>query len=935
MKKLFLLDAMALIYRAHFALGKNPRITSKGLNTSAVFGFTNTLLEIITKEKPTHLGVAFDTAAPTFRHSSFEAYKAQRQEQPEDITVAIPLVKRLCLAMGIPVLELDGYEADDIIGTFAKIAARRDFKVYMMTPDKDYGQLVEENIFLYKPAFMGNGVEVLGPKEVCEKWGIKRVGQVVDILGLMGDAVDNIPGIPGIGEKTAAKLIAEFDTIENLLANTDKLKGKQKENLVQFAEQGRMSKELAKINTEVPLTFDEERLKLHLTKGEELKQLLDELEFRTIKKRIFGEETAEEKPVAPTAQALAQGALFAQSSSVTLKKHLPDSEVVTTQEKQTIRTVAVDYHTVDTPALRRQLIRFLSLQKAFCFDTETTSESAYEAEIVGLSFCYRKGEAFYVPLPKEQEVATAVLQEFQPIFSDEKIGKIGQNLKYDIIVLANYGIEVKGELFDTMLAHYLIEPEGRHGMDIMAENYLNYKTISYSELTMPGKKQLSIREVSLADLTEYAAEDADITFQLQEKFAPMLAKDGLEVLFREVEMPLVQVLADMERAGVRIDTEALAAYSKELETEIRAAEQKVYADAGEEFNISSPKQLGQILFEKLKLIEKPKKTATGQYATGEEVLLQLASEHAIAQHILDFRQLQKLKSTYVDALPQLLSPKDGRIHTTYNQAVAATGRLSSNNPNLQNIPIRTEKGREIRRAFVPRSPEYVLMSADYSQIELRIMASFSKDESMIEAFRQKRDIHAATAAKIFKVPIEKVDSEMRRRAKTANFGIIYGISAFGLAQRLNIPRKEATDLINAYFAEFPAIKRYMDEVVRLARERQYVETILKRRRYLRDINSRNFTQRGFAERNAINAPVQGSAADLIKIAMIKIHQWLKNSGLRSKMILQVHDELVFDVYRPEQEIMRAKVKELMESAYTLEVPLEVEVGIGENWLEAH
>lgn len=935
MKKLFLLDAMALIYRAHFALSKNPRITSKGLNTSAVFGFTNTLLEVIAKEKPTHLGIAFDTAAPTFRHTAFEAYKANRQEQPEDITVAIPLVKRLCQAMDIPVLQLDGYEADDIIGTFAKIAARRDFQVYMMTPDKDYGQLVEENILLYKPAFMGNGVEVLGPKEVCDKWGIQRVEQVVDMLGLMGDAVDNIPGIPGIGEKTAAKLIAEFDTVENLLANTDKLKGKQKENVIQFAEQGRMSKELARIDIEVPLPFDEEHLKVHITKGEELKQLLDELEFRTIKKRIFGEEAGEEKPAKPaTAGTVAQGSLFAQPAPAQ-EAHEPDGEFLHTKEKETIRTLAVDYHTVDTPELRRQLIRFLALQETFCFDTETTSENAYEAEIVGLSFCYRKGEAFYVPLPDSREAATAVLQEFREVLANETIGKIAQNLKYDLIVLANYGIEVKGELFDTMLAHYLIEPEGRHGMDIMAENYLNYKTISYDELTMRGKKQLPIREVPLTDLTEYAAEDADITFRLQEKFAPILKKYELEALFHEVEMPLVQVLADMEQAGVRIDTEALAAYSKELEIDIRAAEQKVYADAGEEFNIGSPKQLGQILFDKLKLIDKPKKTATGQYATGEEILVQLAPEHPIAQHILDFRQLQKLKSTYVDALPLLLSPKDGLIHTTYNQAVAATGRLSSNNPNLQNIPIRTEKGREIRRAFVPRSQEYVLMSADYSQIELRIMASFSKDESMIEAFRQKRDIHAATAAKIFKVPIEQVDSEMRRRAKTANFGIIYGISAFGLAQRLNIPRKEATELINAYFTEFPAVKQYMDDIVHNAREREYVETILKRRRYLRDINSRNFTQRGFAERNAINAPIQGSAADLIKIAMIKIHNWLKKSGLRSKMILQVHDELVFDVYRSEQEVMRAKVKELMESAFTLEVPLEVEVGVGQNWLQAH
>ncbi|MCS6968441.1 MAG: DNA polymerase I [Cytophagales bacterium] len=928
MKKLFLLDAMALIYRAHFALSKSPRITSKGLNTSAVFGFTNTLLEVVAKEKPTHLGVAFDTAAPTFRHQAFQDYKAQRQQQPEDITVAIPLVKQLCKAMGIAVLELDGYEADDIIGTIAKKAAKEGFQVYMMTPDKDYGQLVEDRIWLYKPAFMGNSVEILNKEQVCQKWGIRRVEQITDLLALMGDAVDNIPGVPGIGEKTAAKLIAEFDTLENLIANAGRLKGKQQESIIKFAEQAVLSKKLATIDTNAPIEFNEQHLRLQIAKTEQLCQLLDQLEFRTIKKRLFGQEN---QPNASRSSADNQPAsLFDENLS---EVSLPTSGFST--EKQTIRTSGANYYVIDTPELRRQLIRFLSLQKAFCFDTETTSENAYEAEIIGLAFCYQQGEAFYIPLPEDGNKAKAILQEFQPVLEDENIVKIGQNIKYDIIVLANYGIQVKGKMFDTMLAHYLIDPEGRHSMDAMAENYLNYKPISYKELTLRGKKQIPLRQVPLADLAEYAAEDADITFRLHEKFTTMLKKDQLEMLFYQVEMPLVEVLVAMERAGVRIDTQSLAAYSKELETDLRTSEQRIYTDAGEVFSINSPKQLGQILFEKLKLIDKPKKTATGLYATGEEILQQLIGTHPIIQHILEYRQLQKLKSTYVDALPELISPKDGLIHTTYNQAVAATGRLSSNNPNLQNIPIRTEKGREIRRAFVPRSPEYILMSADYSQIELRIMACFSKDASMIEAFRQKRDIHAATAAKIFKVPIEQVDDEMRRRAKTANFGIIYGISAFGLAQRLNIPRKEAAELIKAYFAEFPAVKTYIDNAIALARQRGYVETILGRRRYLRDINSRNLTQRGFAERNAINAPIQGSAADIIKIAMIKIYEFIKLNQLQSKMILQVHDELVFDVYRPELELMRNKVKELMESAYQLEVPLEAEVGIGENWLAAH
>ncbi len=943
---------MALIYRAHFALSKNPRITSKGLNTSAVFGFTNTLLEVLNKEKPSHLGVAFDLPGPTFRHTAFEAYKANRQAQPEDITVAIPLVKQLCLAMDIPVLELPGYEADDIIGTFAKIAARRDFSVYMMTPDKDYGQLVEENIFLYKPAFMGNAIDVLGPKEICDRWGIERVEQVVDLLGLMGDAVDNIPGIPGIGEKTAAKLIAEYGSVENLIANADKLKGKLQENIIKHADLGRLSKQLATIDLAVPLAFDEEHLKAHIRKDDGLRQLLDELEFKTIKKRIFGEDHAPQtgNQVSQPKKATPQASLFdapgvgsenqiqpALAANVDLDQpELTTPTLLRPEQKNSIQSIKYDYHLVDTPDLRQSLVHFLGLQSEFCFDTETTSPEPFEAELVGLSFAYLTGEAFYVPVPADRAGTLAILEDFRAILGNEQITKIGQNIKYDIIVLQSYGVAVRGPMFDTMLAHYLIEPEARHNMDILAENYLNYTTIHIDELIgKKGKSQVSMREVDVREVATYAAEDADITLQLKQVFAPMLRRDKLEKLFNEVEMPLVTVLASMERAGVRIDTAALALFSKDLEGDISQAELKVYRDAGEEFNIGSPKQLGQVLFEKLKLLDKPKKTATGQYATGEEILVQLAPEHRIAQHILDYRQLQKLKSTYVDALPLMISPKDGLIHTSYNQAVAATGRLSSNNPNLQNIPIRTEKGREIRRAFVPRSPEFVIVSADYSQIELRIMAAFSHDEAMLDAFRQGRDIHTATAAKIFKLPIDQVDSEMRRRAKTANFGIIYGISGFGLAQRLNIPRKEAQALIDAYFAEFPAVKEYMDGVVNQAREHEYVETMMGRRRYLRDINSRNFSQRGFAERNAVNAPIQGSAADLIKLAMINIHRWMEREGLRSQMIMQVHDELVFDAHRDEVDLLKAHIKPLMEEAYAMEVPLQVEVGQGENWLEAH
>jgi DNA polymerase-1 len=958
MKKLFLLDAFALIYRAHFAFSKNPRINSKGMNTGAVLGFTNTLLDIINNEKPTHIGVAFDTHAPTFRHITFEAYKAQRQEQPEDITISIPYIKRLCAAFQIPILELDGFEADDVVGTIAKKAEKGAFEVYMMTPDKDYAQLVDEHIFLYKPAYLGNEVDKLGVKEVLAKWEIQDVMQVTDILGLQGDAVDNIPGIPGIGAKTAVKLIAEFGSVENLVANTDKLKGKQRENVAQFGQQGILSKQLATIDINVPLAFDEESLRYKGFNPELLKSLFDELEFRTLARKLFGDNVSSASTqitskssvkTQTTAKNTPQGSLFGGKGNdfVSDNTHKRDEsetlvesdEPLTTNDeqptiRQTIDTTLHDYHLISTPELRKSLIHFLSLQDEFCFDTETTSTDAYESELVGMSFAYLKNEAFYVPVPANFEEAKSITHEFKGIFENPNIKKIGQNIKYDVIVLKNYEIDVQGIGFDTMLAHYLIDPDTRHNMDVLAENYLNYSPVSIETLIGKGKSQGSMRDVEVEKVAEYAAEDADVTFQLKNVFVPILKKDNLEELFNKVEMPLVEVLADVERNGVKIDVEALSVYSKDLEKEIKDIEQSIYSLAGEQFNVSSPQQMGKILFEKLKLIEKPKKTKTGQYATGEEILATL-TEHQIVREIQDFRQMLKLKSTYIDALPTLVSKKDGLIHTSYNQAVAATGRLSSNNPNLQNIPIRTERGKEIRRAFVPRNPDFMIVSADYSQVELRIMASFSKDAAMVEAFKQGKDIHTATASKIFKVPENEVNSDMRRKAKTANFGIIYGISAHGLSQRLNIPRKEASQIIDAYFAEFPAVKTYMDEAIHFAQEHEYVETMLGRRRYLRDINSRNFTQKSFAERNAINAPIQGSAADIIKLAMIDIHAWLKTQNLKSKMIMQVHDELVFDVYLPEYELMSAKIKELMENAFQMEVPLEVEVGKGENWLVAH
>lgn len=927
-KTLFLLDAMALIYRAHFAFSKNPRINSKGLNTGAPFGFTNSLYEILDKRKPTHIAVAFDTSAPTFRHEQYEAYKANREETPEDIRIGTPIVKDIVRAFNIPVLELDGYEADDIIGTFAKKAAREGFEVFMMTPDKDYGQLVEEHIYLYKPAFMGNAVDIMGIPEVLAKWDIERIDQVVDMLGLQGDSVDNIPGIPGVGPKTAAKLLKQYGSLEEIVAHAHEIKGKLGEKIASFGDQGILSKELARINIEVPIAFDAESMKYDGPNVEALTKIFEDLEFRTTLKRILGGSNGSASKPKPTAAE--QMGLFADTPSS------PEEETGEISEKLNILTTEHDYQLIDTPELRKRLVKFLMVQDEICFDTETDNLDAIEANLVGLAFAYQKGEAFYVPVPEERAEAQAIVDQFKSVFEKESLTIIAQNAKYDIQVVKNYGIEIKAQVFDTMLAHYLIDPDTRHNMDVLAENYLNYTPVSITELIgKKGAKQGNMKDVPVAQVVEYAGEDADITLQLKHQLAPKLKEDKLDKLFYDVEIPLMRVLADIEYNGVRIDTEALSKMSKELEEESAKAQAEIFEMAGEEFNVASPKQLGVILFEKMKLVDKPKKTKTGQYATGEDILSKLATEHDIARRILEFREYQKLKSTYVDALPNMISSVDGLVHTDYRQAVAATGRLSSNNPNLQNIPIRTEKGREIRKAFIPRDADHMLMAADYSQIELRIVAAFAEDESMIEAFKSGRDIHATTASKVFKIPLEEVDREMRSKAKGVNFGLIYGISAFGLAQNIGISRTEAQEIISAYFNEFPGVKKYMDDQVNKARELTYVETILGRRRYLKDIHSKNMTVRGHAERNAINAPIQGSAADMIKLAMIDIHKWMKEEKLESKMIMQVHDELVFDVHRSELELMKTKVPALMTNAITLDVPMDVEVGIGENWLIAH
>jgi DNA polymerase-1 len=955
--KLFLLDAMALIYRAHFAFSKNPRVSSKGINTGAVLGFTNTLFDIIRKEKPTHLAVAIDTKAPTFRHVQYTEYKAQRDAQPEDISIAIPYIKNLLQAMQIPLIGIDGFEADDVVGTLAKKAPKEEFDVFMVTMDKDYAQLVDENIFFYKVPYAGSKEpEIMGIPEILEKWDIERVEQVIDVLGLQGDASDNIPGIPGIGAKTAVKLLKQFGSMENLVKNTDQLKGKQKENVINFTEQGLLSKELATICLTVPVEFEEEKYKLNDFQNEEIKNnvlsIFEELEFRTLGRRIFKQEltkktsnqtlqtkSSSKKSKVPSNQVDLFATMSSPKATVqneVLEDNFEDN-VIQNQQKDTINTVLYEYFLMDTPQLRKELLHFLKKQKAFAFDTETTGLKAYEADIVGISFAYQEGEAFYVPIPAKKEEAQQILNEFKELLEDENTLKIGQNIKYDYTILQNYGIRVKGQFFDTMLAHYLIEPDMRHNMEVLSENYLNYTPVSIETLIgKKGKKQGNMRDLPPEKVYVYACEDADITFKLWKKLAPIIEERGHTKLFYEVENPLVPVLAEMEREGVKINKSALNDFSKQIFEEVQVIEKQIFEEAGMVFNIASPKQMGEVLFEHMKLDPKAKRTSKSkQYQTGEKVLLKLADKHPIIKHILDYRQLQKLKSTYVDALPLLISTKDERIHTNYRQAVASTGRLSSQNPNLQNIPIRTHRGREVRKAFVSKNDDFVLMAVDYSQIELRIMAAFSQDKNMLEAFQNDKDIHSATAAKLYKVPLEEVDTEMRRRAKTANFGIIYGVSAFGLASQLEIPRKEAKALIDSYFEEFSAIKTYMDKVTNQAKEDEYVETILGRKRYLRDINSRNSILRGYAERNAVNAPIQGSAADIIKVAMINIQKWLEKENLQSKMTMQVHDELVFDVAKSELEIVRAKVIELMENAIEIDVPLKVEAGIGENWLEAH
>jgi DNA polymerase-1 len=924
-KKLFLLDAYALIYRAHFAFSRTPRINSKGLNTGVMFGFTNTLLEVLQKQKPSHIAVVFDTSAPTFRHEQYTEYKSNRQETPEDIKIGIPVVKDIVHAFNIPVIEMDGYEADDLIGTLANKACTKGFDVYMMTPDKDFGQLVNECVWLYKPSYMGSTVELLGPEEVKEKWNIEKVDQVVDMLGLQGDASDNIPGIPGVGPKTASKLIKEFGSVENLVANADKLKGKLRENIETFGKQGILSKQLATINIEAPIEFDEEALVYSGPDEKKIRSIFEELEFRAILKRMFGEDGR----ISARGNREEQLSLFGAKAAAAIEKG--SKEVAEEQPKKVMDQIPYQYHLTDEEDKINELVKYLLKQKAFAVGAEATSNDPKEAELVGISFCYYKHETFYIPLDKDGQR----LKKLQPVLESENIVKIGSNLKFLYQLLKSNGILLKGKFFDIHLAHYLVEPETRHDIYALAEFMLNYLMTNRSEQFPKGRRAKDLKKMPSAELAEVAGEEVDNIFQLKEPLEAQLKKTSQLELLEKIELPLVTVLADMEYEGVKVDPMTLAEMSEDLDKACKIVQGRVYELAQEEFNIGSPKQLGEILFNKLKLIEKPKKTKSGQYATGEDILVRLAAEHEIAGKILECREYLKLKNTYIDALPKMISKVDGRIHTDYAQTVAATGRLSSVNPNLQNIPIRTEKGKAIRKAFVPRDKDHKLLSADYSQIELRIVASFAKDESMISAFREGRDIHTTTAAKVFNVPMEQVDANMRRKAKEVNFGIIYGISAFGLSQNLNISRSEGSDIIAAYFKEFPSIKEYMDESIEKARQQGFVETLMGRRRYLRDINSRNATMRGYAERNAINAPIQGSAADIIKLAMVNIHNWMQKAKLKSKMILQVHDELIFDVHKEELEEVRVNIIKLMESAVKLEVPMKVDAGIGKNWLEAH
>tara|TARA_R110002074_G_scaffold122612_6_gene257352 strand:+ start:40235 stop:43063 length:2829 start_codon:yes stop_codon:yes gene_type:complete len=938
-KRLFLLDAYALIFRGYYALIKNPRINSKGMDTSAIMGFMNSLLDVIRREKPDHLAVCFDKGGSVERTEMYEAYKANRDATPDAIRIAVPYIQNILKAMHIPSIVLEGWEADDIIGTLSKQAEKEDYKVFMVTPDKDFGQLVSENIFMYRPARMGNGIEIWGIPEIQKRFGVERPEQVIDYLGMMGDASDNIPGLPGVGDKTAKKFIAEFGSMENLLANTDKLKGKMKEKIEENKELGILSKKLATICITCDVTFNASDYELSEPDFEKVQEIFEELEFRRLKDqflKLFSNETSESvTQVSSAPKKESQNAGTGQFSLFGGSGDAP-ATVKDFSSRQTISDVAHAYQSVAPGMAMKLFIQNLMKQTSVCFDTETTGLDPLTAELVGIAFSWEATKGFYIPFPEEKEEAQALIEELRPFFEDDKIEKIGQNLKYDIKVLDKYNVDVKGPLFDTMLAHYLINPDMRHNMDVLAETYLNYTPISITELIgKKGKNQLNMRDVPVEKQTEYAVEDADITFQLAQHFRPELKEANTEKLFQDIEIPLLRVLADMELEGINLDKEFLHSLSSDLNNDIATLEKKIYEDAGVEFNIGSPKQLGEILFDKLKLVEKPKKTKTGQYSTAEDVLSYLAKDHEIIQNVLDYRGLAKLKSTYVDALPEQVEPITGRVHTDYMQTVAATGRLSSNNPNLQNIPIRTERGRQVRKAFIPRDKNYTLLAADYSQIELRIIAALSEETTMIEAFKNGEDIHASTASKVFDVPLGQVTREQRSNAKTVNFGIIYGVSAFGLSNQTDLSRSEAKELIDTYYKTYPKLRNYMSEQVDFARDNGYVQTVLGRRRYLKDINGSNAIVRGAAERNAVNAPIQGSAADIIKIAMINIHRKLEKGNYKSKMLLQVHDELVFDIYNPELEELKTLIKSEMENAYKLDVPLDVEVGVGENWLVAH
>ena len=944
-KRLFLVDAYALIFRGYYAFIKNPRINSKGEDTSAIMGFMNSLLDVIKRERPDHLAVCFDKGGSVDRVEMYEAYKANRDETPEGIKTALPHIHEILKAMHIPIMVKEGFEADDVIGTLSRQAEKEGYKVFMVTPDKDFAQLVTDNIFMYRPVF-GGGYETWGIPEVQKKFEVETPEQVIDFLGMMGDASDNIPGLPGVGEKTAKKFINQFGSMEGLLANTDKLKGKMKEKVEANADLGKLSKELARIMLDVPVVFDAKDFELDHPDIDKVKEIFQNLEFRrltdnflktfstenstdTQKQHISKTTELKSTPKEQKSAGAGQFSLFGGESTT-------DETKTNDFTRNTAETTSHFYQSVGPGMATKLFVKNLLNQSSVCFDTETTGLNPLTAELVGIAFSWEASKGFYVPFPEDKNEAHSLIEELRPFFENETIEKIGQNLKYDIKVLAKYNIEVKGKLFDTMLAHYLINPDMRHNMDVLAETYLNYTPISITDLIgKKGKNQLSMRDVPLEKQTEYAVEDADITLQLKEHFQKELGEANTQKLFDEIEIPLLRVLANMELEGINLDIDFLNSLAEELNNDIASLEKKIYNAAGEEFNIASPKQLGVILFEKMKLVDKPKKTKTGQYSTAEDVLSYLAKDHEIVKHILDYRGLSKLKSTYIDALPQQVEEHTGHVHTYYMQTVAATGRLSSNNPNLQNIPIRTERGRQVRKAFIPRNEHYTLLAADYSQIELRIIAALSEEETMIEAFKNGEDIHASTASKVFNVPLTEVTREQRSNAKTVNFGIIYGVSAFGLSNQTNLTRSESKELIDTYYATYPKLRDYIQDQVGFARDNGYVQTVLGRRRYIKDINSRNAVVRGAAERNAVNAPIQGSAADIIKIAMIRIHEKLQAGNFKSKMLLQVHDELVFDIYKPELEEMKALIKSEMESAYKLEVPLDVELDIGDNWLEAH